>query len=437
MDEREAVLAETGLGRDEAKQAFITLMYGGERKDPTPFMAEFREEFLTNATAVLASEAYERYRTLAEAKKPANVLGCGISFVAQDLERQLVCCAYPNPSEQGLRGGDDHSRRVPGTEPHGEGPGPQGRRRSRETDARLRGSVRQEEPRGLRRERPLGSHRRGRRRRGRREPHGSGEGVLGVARGSRAPPRPRREEDVLVRPGARRVPREREASSGEEVHERVPCFAEGEPRRDGVPVETHRANRGVSLEDDSAFHDKIIDTTLRKIPFSNGVYCCETQRLVDYDADMYFLEKGSVEYDPQSEALKAEVYQRAFLDVFGTEEIARYVLRSLARAMAGETEDKVFFIVKGRTNSGKGLLTLLISKAFFGKFGNINATNFCQKRTDGDMAKMDSWKCQTRHKRSAWPTRRPRRGDAASTATPSRGPRGGTITRRGPTAWTR
>ena len=51
--------------------------------------------------------------------------------------------------------------------------------------------------------------------------------------------------------------------------------------------------------------------------------------------------------------MKAEVYQRAFLDVFGTEEIARYVLRSLARAMAGETEDKVFFIVKGRTNSAK------------------------------------------------------------------------------------
>ena len=66
-----------------------------------------------------------------------------------------------------------------------------------------------------------------------------------------------------------------------------------------------RANRGETgfqsklivqieglLEDDPAFHDKIIDTTLRKIPFSNGVYCCETQRLVDYDADMYFLEKA-------------------------------------------------------------------------------------------------------------------------------------------------
>ena len=59
----------------------------------------------------------------------------------------------------------------------------------------------------------------------------------------------------------------------------------------------------------------------------------------------------------------------------------------------------MFFIVKGRTNSGKGLLTLLISEAFFNKSRNINAINFCQKRTDGDMAKMDSWKCQTRHKR--------------------------------------
>jgi hypothetical protein len=80
-------------------------MYGGERKDPTPFMANFRDEFLTNATAVLASEAYERYRTLAEAKKPANVLGCGISFVAQDLERQLVCCAIQTLQSKGYEVG--------------------------------------------------------------------------------------------------------------------------------------------------------------------------------------------------------------------------------------------------------------------------------------------------------------------------------------------
>ena len=83
------------------------------------------------------------------------------------------------------------------------------------------------------------------------------------------------------------------------------------------------------------------------------------------------------------------------------------------------------------------MLTLLISKAFFNKFGNINATNFCQKRTDGDMAKMDSWKCQTRHKRIGVANEAPKKrgcglnGDAIKRASVE------TITRRGPTAWTR
>ena len=398
VDEREAVLAETGLGRDEAKQAFITLMYGGERKDPTPFMAEFREEFLTNATAVLASEAYERYRTLAEAKKPANVLGCGISFVAQDLERQLVCCAIQTLQSKGYEVGtiihDGFLVRSLRVKDQDLRDAEEAVRRTHGYEVRfVKKSLGDFDESAL------------------WDPTDEDEGDADAASHTDLA---RAFLEWLEDRGHRLVRAEKKIYWYDPEHG---VYLESEKLRrvrrymNTCPV-LPKANRGETgfqsklivqieglLEDDPAFHDQIIDTTLRKIPFSNGVYCCETQRLVDYDADMYFLEKGSVEYDPQSEALKAEVYQRAFLDVFGTEEIARYVLRSLARAMAGETEDKVFFIVKGRTNSGKGLLTLLISKAFFNKFGNINATNFCQKRTDGDMAKMDSWKCQTRHKR--------------------------------------
>ena len=398
VHEREAVLAETGLGRDEAKQAFITLMYGGERKDPTPFMAEFREEFLTNATAVLASEAYERYRTLAEAKKPANVLGCGISFVAQDLERQLVCCAIQTLQSKGYEVGtiihDGFLVRSLSVKDQDLRDAEEAVRRTHGYEVRfVKKSLGDFDESAL------------------WDPTDEDEGDADAASHTDLA---RTFLEWLEDRGHRLVRAEKKIYWYDPEHG---VYLESEKLRrvrrymNACPV-LPKANRGETgfqsklivqieglLEDDPAFHDKIIDTTLRKIPFSNGVYCCETQRLVDYDADMYFLEKGSVEYDPQSEALKAEVYQRAFLDVFGTEEIARYVLRSLARAMAGETEDKVFFIVKGRTNSGKGLLTLLISKAFFNKFGNINATNFCQKRTDGDMAKMDSWKCQTRHKR--------------------------------------
>ena len=398
VDEREAVLAETGLGRDEAKQAFITLMYGGERKDPTPFMAEFREEFLTNATAVLASEAFERYRTLAEAKKPANVLGCGISFVAQDLERQLVCCAIQTLQSKGYEVGtiihDGFLVRSLRVKDQDLRDAEEAVRRTHGYEVRfVKKSLGDFDESAL------------------WDPTDEDEGDADAASHTDLA---RAFLEWLEDRGHRLVRAEKKIYWYDPEHG---VYLESEKLRrvrrymNACPA-LPKANRGETgfqsklivqieglLEDDPAFHDQIIDTTLRKIPFSNGVYCCETQRLVDYDADMYFLEKGSVEYDPQSEALKAEVYQRAFLDVFGTEEIARYVLRSLARAMAGETEDKVFFIVKGRTNSGKGLLTLLISKAFFNKFGNINATNFCQKRTDGDMAKMDSWKCQTRHKR--------------------------------------
>jgi phage/plasmid-associated DNA primase len=392
--EREAVLAETGLGRDEAKRAFITLMYGGERKDPTPFMAEF----LTNATTVLASEAYERYRTLAEAKKPANVLGGGISFVAQDLERQLVCCAIQTLQSKGYEVGtiihDGFLVRSLLVKD-------QDLRDAEEAVGRTHGY----EVRFIKKS--LGDFDES----ALWDPTDEDEGHADAASHTDLG---RAFMEWLEDRGHRLVRAEKKIFWYDPEHG---VYLESEKLRqvrrymNACPA-LPKANRGETgfqsklivqieglLEDDPAFHDKIIDTTLRKIPFSNGVYCCETQRLVDYDADMYFLEKGSVEYDPQSEALKADVYRRAFLDVVGTEEIARYVLRSLARAMAGETEDEVFFTVKARTNSGKGLLTLLISKAFFSKYGNINATNFCQKRTDGDMTKMGSWKCQTRHKR--------------------------------------
>ena len=361
-------------------------------------MTEFREEFLTNATAVLASEAYARYRTLAEAKKPANVLGCGISFVAQDLERQLVCCAIQTLQSKGYEVGtiihDGFLVRSLLVKD-------QDLRDAEEAVGRTHGY----EVRFIKKS--LGDFDEN----ALWDPTDEDEGDADAASHTDLA---RAFLEWLEDRGHRLVRAEKKIYWYDPEHG---VYLESEKLRrvrrymNACPA-LPKANRGETgfqsklivqieglLEGDPAFHDKIIDTTLRKIPFSNGVYCCETQRLVDYDADMYFLEKGAVEYDPQSEALKAEVYQRAFLDVFGTEEIARYVLRSLARAIAGETEDKVFFIVKGRTNSGKGLLTLLISKAFFSKFGNINATNFCQKRTDGDMAKMDSWKCQTRHKR--------------------------------------
>ena len=240
--EREAVLAETGLGRDEAKQVFLTLMYGGERKDPTPFMANFRDEFLTNATVVLASEAYERYRTLAEAKKPANVLGCGISFVAQDLERQLVCCAIQTLQSKGYEVGtiihDGFLVRSLGVKDQDLRDAEEAVRHTHGYEVRfIKKSLGDFDESAL------------------WDPTDEYEGDADAAshtdlaraflewledRGHRLV---RAEKKIYWYDRARRVPRVRETSPGEEVHERVPGFAQGEPRRDGVPVKAHRADR--------------------------------------------------------------------------------------------------------------------------------------------------------------------------------------------------
>ena len=67
------------------------------------------------------------------------------------------------------------------------------------------------------------------------------------------------------------------------------------------------------------------------------------------------------------------------------------------------------------------------------KFGNINATNFCQKRTDGGHGEDGQLEVPDAAQEDGVANEAPKKRGAVSTATPSRGPRVGTITRRGPT----
>ena len=86
------------------------------------------------------------------------------------------------------------------------------------------------------------------------------------------------------------------------------------------------------------------------------------------------------------------MYEKLFVDVFG-EEKGKYVLKCLARALAGQTYDKTIFNVVGEANSGKGVLTDMLMNAF-GKFiGIINSGAFFSKQNSQDEAKARSWMC--------------------------------------------
>jgi hypothetical protein len=146
--------------------------------------------------------------------------------------------------------------------------------------------------------------------------------------------------------------------------------------------------------------DLIIDTVHRKIPFKNGVYCLTQKKLIPYESSMYFLEKGTVEYkDDVDEKLKDEVYRRVFLEVFHEEEVAKYVLKLLARAIAGEWSDRVFVIVRGKPSSGKGSMGELLRRVFSSLVGGYDAGVLCGKSCKGDVNKENSWKIDHRNKR--------------------------------------
>ncbi len=153
------------------------------------------------------------------------------------------------------------------------------------------------------------------------------------------------------------------------------------------------------VETDHQWRENADVTIHKKIPFKNGVYCCDRQELIPYDHSMYFTKRGLIEYQKQSQELVQAVYNKILLDVYGDKEKADYVLALLARCLAGEKEDRVFVIVKGLPSSGKSSLTDLAVNSFQNLCGIFNAGSLCAKTNSGDIAKRDSWKVSIKDKR--------------------------------------
>ena len=97
--------------------------------------------------------------------------------------------------------------------------------------------------------------------------------------------------------------------------------------------------------------NKVVHTTYRKIAFKNGYYDCDKKALRDYNRDVYFLMKGSIDFEESDECVRQEVWDKLFMGVFGTEEVSKYMLQSFARAMAGEIKDKRLFFIIGEPNT--------------------------------------------------------------------------------------
>ena len=131
------------------------------------------------------------------------------------------------------------------------------------------------------------------------------------------------------------------------------------------------------LPQENSFYEKSRANTKGLFAFNNCIWDFGKQKCRDFSPDYCFTFKAPVDYKKHEELLETEVRQTVFQSIFGEGEKGEFVARLLARALAGDVEDKRFVVLIGETNSGKGCLTQLLGDCFgLGTFvGNYQSKN--------------------------------------------------------------
>jgi len=147
--------------------------------------------------------------------------------------------------------------------------------------------------------------------------------------------------------------------------------------------------------------DEIWSNSLYKIVFNNGYYDFQTRKFetnFDYIDTFY-----NISYDlnlTSDKKIRKQIYDIILNPIFSIDDeekdkiqvgIRDNFLYRIARTMAGHIEDKLFYLMVGMRDCGKGVSTDLIKKCFQGYIRAIESGNLLFKKTSGDASKNNSW----------------------------------------------
>lgn len=140
---------------------------------------------------------------------------------------------------------------------------------------------------------------------------------------------------------------------------------------------------------DDNFTTDAFKTTYRKIPFNNGIWDFKRRELIPFSHEIRFFSKMKWDWGELDEELAKQIDDRV---IYGTLDKVRgdYYKDVVSRAIAGEVYDKVFSVIIGQGNSGKGVNADLF-KAFGDFSGTFNAGQLCKKTNITDNGKANSW----------------------------------------------
>jgi hypothetical protein len=153
-------------------------------------------------------------------------------------------------------------------------------------------------------------------------------------------------------------------------------------------------------EEDPTFYVKAPQTTYRRLAFNNGVYNFETKQLDGFQPEFRFFHKLEWDWDAAASpsALADEIRQKIIYGTFDRER-GDYYEKVLARSLAGEVQDKNFFVITGDGNSGKGVNSDLLENTFGGFVGVFNSANLTKKIKGDDTEKTLGFMTQLKGKR--------------------------------------
>lgn len=137
------------------------------------------------------------------------------------------------------------------------------------------------------------------------------------------------------------------------------------------------------------------------LPFANGVYCMKNKTLLKYeDIDIQFTQIINRDFPTFDQKAYDTLMEKVIIPILPDPMERQYFIYCLARALAGHYEDKKWFINKGSRNSGKGVLTKLLQKAFQIFVGTFNSGALTRKQNENaDDAKNLSWVVKLKDKR--------------------------------------
>ena len=151
-------------------------------------------------------------------------------------------------------------------------------------------------------------------------------------------------------------------------------------------------------------NNKLLDTVLKssknKIFFNNGYYNFIQRKFINNFDGVETLIKIDRDFEEcnieQQQKIKALIFKPVF------DEDTDEALLLFSRAMAGHVEDKLWSIMLGSRDSGKGIIQDSLWSAFGDYVGGFNADSLMFEKNGGDAAKKLSWAYHFDKKRLAF-----------------------------------